>query len=246
MDMRKIVGLVIIAFVLLLIAVGISAMGEVSIESPNNDIPEGAVEVFTTKTRNKVIAELGQPIEGFEPFMFLEVYPGLEESDFDGVDAFIGVYRFKNGELTHEMDNTQPFHSAATAISDEGMATLLDNVSSRLGISIETGSDVAEIIEAIEKSDDEGVQSDQRVNVIGEVVCLPHKDREGPQTLECALGLLAYSGNYYGFTIFHEILPDILQETGNRVRVTGINKSPWSQNIYDIVGVIDIESVEEL
>ena len=31
----------------------------------------------------------------------------------------------------------------------------------------------------------------------GEVVCLPHKDKSGPTTLECAMGLLTDDGRYY-------------------------------------------------
>jgi hypothetical protein len=249
MDMRKIVGLVIIAFVLLLIAVGISAMGGGSVESPNNGVPEGAVDVFTTETRNKVIAELGQPIEGFEPFMFLRVYPGLMESDFDGVDALIGTYQYGNGELTYNLGNEREVHSAARAISDEGMATLLDNVSLRLGVSVETEANIANVIEAIEIQMENDTQEEggDSKTIAGEVVCLPHKDREGPQTMECAFGLLALNGNYYGLANLNQ--DDLISgriNTGDEVRVTGTIIPPQPQNIYDVIGIIEVEVVEEL
>jgi hypothetical protein len=37
-----------------------------------------------------------------------------------------------------------------------------------------------------------------QVTIEGLAVCLPHKDTSGPQTMECAVGLKANSGKYYG------------------------------------------------
>jgi hypothetical protein len=243
MDIRKVIGLVIIAFVLMLIAIGISALGEGTIDPPN-DIPEGTVEAFTIETRNKVIAELGQPIEGFEPFMFLRVYPGLLESDFDGVDALIGAYRFENDEIVYDLQGEQEVHSAARAIPDEGMVTLLSNIAERLNIDLTEDRAVEEVIRGIEAG--ERHIEEETITVAGEVTCLPHKDREGPQTLECALGLLADDGNHYGLTTPGRTLPNELTEDGNRVLITGINMPPQPQNIYDVVGIIEVKTVEEL
>lgn len=42
---------------------------------------------------------------------------------------------------------------------------------------------------------------DQQIEVAGTLVCLPHRDTSGPQTLECAYGLKdSTTGYYYGLT----------------------------------------------
>lgn len=40
-------------------------------------------------------------------------------------------------------------------------------------------------------------QTDARATYTGTVVCLPHKNTDGPQTLECATGLKTDEGKYY-------------------------------------------------
>lgn len=96
---------------------------------------------------NRVITGLGHPIEGFTPLMFLAVFPGLRPADFDGVRAFSGVYKWVNGTLRFEMDQPGgPVHSAFDAITKEGMRTLIDNISSRLGISVDSQEAVRRIL----------------------------------------------------------------------------------------------------
>lgn len=83
--------------------------------------------------------------------------------------------------------------------------------------------------------------AEQEVTVTGEIVCLPHKDKEGPQTLECAFGIMNEEGQYYALSD-----PDMKYittlPTGKNASVTGgLKSSPDS--IYDIVGAIEITSV---
>lgn len=111
-----------------------------------NSAAVSPVEEFSARLRAKVITELGQPIEGFEPMMFLEVYPGLTESDFDGVAALIGGYEYVNGELTYDLKGEQELHSAARAISDEGMTDLLENLARRLGVALSDEDAIEQIL----------------------------------------------------------------------------------------------------
>lgn len=245
MNGKKILTILGVIVVLILIATGISVLSDQQNTQTQNSLPEEALNDFTERVRNKVITELGQPIEGFEPFMFLRVYPGLEETDFDNVDALIGVYKYEDGELSYDLQGEMEAHSAARAISDEGMATLLTNISERLNVDLAEDGAINKVIESIES--EERSAEEEATTITGETVCLPHKDREGPQTLECALGLLAENGDHYGLIIPDERFPtNVLHETGYRVKVTGTTLPPQPQNIYDVIGVIEVETIEEL
>ena len=80
----------------------------------------------------KVIDQLGYPIEGYTPRMFLAVFPGLRISDFDDVDAMIGKYVLNsNGTLGYDDEGADMLHSAAGAITLDGYQTVLDNVLDR-------------------------------------------------------------------------------------------------------------------
>jgi hypothetical protein len=84
--------------------------------------------------------------------------------------------------------------------------------------------------------------TNQEITVEGEFVCLPHKDTDGPQTLECASGLKTDKDTYYGLQF------DSIQNYpsgGERLRVTGTLKED-SSDIYRSEGNIAVESIEEL
>jgi len=102
------------------------------------DVPE----YFNEKLREGVIDRIGQPIEGFVPFMFLRAFSGLVPNDFDGADALLGEYRIKEKELSFIVDEGGPIHSAAEAISEEGMKTVLANIQRRTNVLIITTDDV--------------------------------------------------------------------------------------------------------
>jgi hypothetical protein len=73
----------------------------------------------------------------------------------------------------------------------------------------------------------------------GKVVCLPHKDTSGPQTLECAIGLQLEDGSYYG-------LQDLSQQSvmstdmagGKTVTIKGVVVTPDPKQNYAIVGTL--------
>ena len=82
--------------------------------------------------------------------------------------------------------------------------------------------------------------------VQGTFVCLPHKDTSGPTTMECAFGIKADDGNYYSLDLsaYSGLAPmDI--PVGTRSAVTGLLIATTSE-IYDIKGMIRVESFEEI
>jgi len=88
------------------------------------------------------------------------------------------------------------------------------------------------------------------VSVQGQIVCLPRKDTESPAILLCTFGLKGDNGNYYALE--PDKLEDGLSSAGsNKVLVEGYF-SPvemLSSNIgqiYDIIGVIRVSSIEIL
>lgn len=77
--------------------------------------------------------------------------------------------------------------------------------------------------------------------VEGTSICLPHKNTEGPQTLECAFGLMTEYGNFAledSGSRFTE-----LYETGKKFTVTGILKNPSPASIYNTVGTLVVTYV---
>jgi hypothetical protein len=84
------------------------------------------------------------------------------------------------------------------------------------------------------------------MSVIGETVCLPHKQKGGVQTLECAFGLKDAQGMHFALRDpqmkFITTLP-----MGKKVTVMGkLDTRIDPKNIYDIAGIIDIEDVTVL
>lgn len=90
----------------------------------------------------------------------------------------------------------------------------------------------------------ESGEFNKEVTIIGTTICLPHKNSNGPQTLECALGIQADNGNNYGLT---DPGWKFLIGTGNgfKVKITGrLTKSQADK--YDSAGVIEISNLEKI
>lgn len=79
------------------------------------------------------------------------------------------------------------------------------------------------------------------VKVSGHVVCLPHRVTNGPQTLECAIGLQDDNGTYYGLRNMNPPLYD----TNISIVVDG-NLEPDTNSNYNVVGIIDVSSWKRL
>jgi hypothetical protein len=233
--------------VAVLALVGVWSYASWGTSGPQDSTSQEGVQKFITEMRAKVVAEIGQPIEGFEPFMFMRVFPGLTAQDFDGVDALIGLYRYQDGEIVYDLNGEQELHSAARAISDEGMEQLFGNILSR--ITMLEGSDPVEAalgaISAAPGPDPTAASgANAKATMIGVITCLPHKG-DGPHTLECAFGLKGDDGYYYGLRDLWEVAPE-MTETNVRVRVTGTLTKPIPDEKYDIAGHIDVETITKL
>ena len=145
MTLRKII----LPFIVL--AVAFAGSCDLYSTAPDDDaqdtlaISPGTIDVqeyFNEKLREGVIDRIGQPIEGFVPFMFLRAFSGLVPNDFDGADALLGEYRIKEKELSFIVDEGGPIHSAAETISEEGMKTVFANIQRRTNVLIITTDDV--------------------------------------------------------------------------------------------------------
>lgn len=81
------------------------------------------------------------------------------------------------------------------------------------------------------------------VTYMGKVVCLPHKNTSGPQTLECALGLLTNDGKYHALSDENQLILSV--NVNDTVQVYGtIIKN--TSSIYDIVDTVEVTSITEL
>lgn len=88
-------------------------------------------------------------------------------------------------------------------------------------------------------------QTPQRVEISGEVVCLPHKDTSGPQTLECAIGLMDSHGKYYALdaSLMSQTPPGYT--TGDRIKASGVltpieylSSDHWKK--YNVIGIFSL------
>ena len=59
-------------------------------------------------------------------------------------------------------------------------------------------------------------KSTSAITIKGRMACLPHKDMDGPHTLECASGLKAEDGTYYGLKEKDTSKPQIMYVNQNK------------------------------
>lgn len=73
------------------------------------------------------------------------------------------------------------------------------------------------------------------VTIKGQSVCLPHRNMEGPQTMECAQGLKTSDGTYYA------IQGVVNRDNDNNVEASGTLVSASGKEKYNITGTIVIK-----
>ncbi len=92
-----------------------------------------------------------------------------------------------------------------------------------------------------------------RMSLVGEYVCLPHKDPNAIHTMECAFGLKTDDGKYYAmdFNLMSQMQPGDL-ETGKRISANGtftpiemLSTDMWRNN-YNIVGIFSVTDSLEI
>lgn len=106
-------------------------------------------DAFAFTLEDEVLKKVGQPIEGFEPAMFIQVFPGLTETDFEGVEASSGHYYMKEGKLTFALTDDKLVSSASGAITRNGMSTLLTNVATRARIDLTRDGTLTDVMRVI-------------------------------------------------------------------------------------------------
>ncbi len=84
-----------------------------------------------------------------------------------------------------------------------------------------------------------------RGTLSGEVVCLPHADTDGPQTMECAYGLKTDVGVYYALDLTTMSQEHAPLETGERISANGLitpiellSSDHWKK--YAIEGIFSV------
>lgn len=103
----------------------------------------------------------------------------------------------------------------------------------------------SESSQTVPNEDDQTESSGESVTLKGEMVCLPHKNTEGPQTLECAYGLLDESGTYFALQDTSMDYSNITKVAmGDIVRVTGVKISQPSSN-YQSNELIKVQSIDK-
>jgi len=100
---------------------------------------------FSEELQRAGVERVGQPIEGFNAFIYLEAFPGFEESDFDGVKSHEGIYMIEDGEFKYVR--------TAGNFSEEGYKTLLQNFSRRVGVVVYAEVDIASLLEKLREGD---------------------------------------------------------------------------------------------
>lgn len=94
--------------------------------------------------------------------------------------------------------------------------------------------------------DDEIASVTTEMVIEGRITCLPHWNTDGPQTLECAFGLIDYGGYHYVLRDTSPNYENISSASANsRVLVTG-RFIPGSDEKYRSVGTIEILEIETL
>lgn len=97
---------------------------------------------------------------------------------------------------------------------------------------------------------DKGAYSElpKQVDIAGVWECLPHKNTTGPQTTECAFGVLADDGNNYAIDTRLMAEYPVDYATGTRVKVQGTLTPVEALNSiqkYNIKGVISATKITE-
>jgi hypothetical protein len=92
----------------------------------------------------------------------------------------------------------------------------------------------------------------QATSLSGKYVCLPHKNKSGPQTLECAFGLQTNDGLYYALDTNAIPQADVMNiQVGQQFKLDGLlvpieEISSNQMGNYDIRGIMKVESFTKL
>lgn len=158
----------------------------------NNPVEENVVVspealYFQDRLITLGIEEVGRPIEGFDSSMLMMAFPGLMNTDFDGVASFEGKYIVKGDTLEYVRDTEAPITSAERTVSEEGYVVLLENVSKRLGIEVKDVVSIDVIVAALNTSDLVAVRIGEAVQALGVTIAPTAvlEDSRCPEDVQC-------------------------------------------------------------
>jgi hypothetical protein len=85
----------------------------------------------------------------------------------------------------------------------------------------------------------------QQATLEGKMICLPHKNQDGPQTLECAIGFTSDNGKTYAI---QSDSPDIALSgaagSDKKVRITGVVSADDTNSKYKTDGKLRVDHFE--
>jgi len=147
-------------------------------------------EYFQEQMFARGVADIGQPIEGFDANLLKVAFPGLLSSDFIAVAAFEGHYELGTSTTADPVfvrDTATAISSAERTVSAAGYETLLANLSLRLGLPVSTEGEVDTLIDSIDTGERIQVRINERASV-GGVAVTPRavlEDSRCPVDVEC-------------------------------------------------------------
>ena len=133
---KKIVSTIAFACIAIIIALGATSLSSFMYLYSIKDItpaPTLDSTEFASKIQSFVIENIGHPIEGFSAPIYLQAFPGLLKTDFDGVETLEGKYAYENGKLNFVRRKFGRISSAEEMVVKEGHETLFNNIRDRLG-----------------------------------------------------------------------------------------------------------------
>lgn len=101
---------------------------------------------LSTYFSDKLTKKIGQTYEGYDAQIVIQNFPGVSESDFNGVQTAGGMYEYSNNKLNFKAGNI-PQSSTSETIVD--YSNLLKNISNRLGIPLNTYQDIDTLLSRI-------------------------------------------------------------------------------------------------
>ncbi len=94
------------------------------------------------------------------PETYINIFPGIKETDFSGVIGVGGVYQVVSGNLQFLETASVANSASARTIESEGYIRLLINIASRLRIELATVEDVDRILSILQQTEGESARSD--------------------------------------------------------------------------------------
>lgn len=81
------------------------------------------------------------------------------------------------------------------------------------------------------------------ISIEGTIVCLPHKNTSGPQTLECAYGLKDNEGKFYGLSDTNPDYSNISKYPGSAKVIVSGKFTPADYEKYQSIGLIEVTDI---